>query len=163
MIITDINGSQRECVETRIDPQYPGFVTVVYASKNRPGDKHVEWYPMEEFMKLNPEVVTVLGGMPNTPKDDLGVVTHAGEMYMEDTKKDWQTNIYVGFYVWISRGEGEAQVRLIKSNSKNTLTIDRVWDKVPNTTSQYVISHNIHDVKILGNELPTINLQKTNQ
>lgn len=154
MKIIDINNQTRECEEILIDPQWPGFVTAKFISKNDPKRQHSEWYPIKEFVEKNPKVSKILGNISIPPKEDLGVVTHSGEFYLEDINKDWQNNIYTSFYVWISRGTGEGQVRLIKSNSKNTLTIDQAWDTLPDTKSQYVVSSNIHDVKILGNTLP---------
>jgi hypothetical protein len=152
--IIDINDQPRECKEILIDPQWPGFITAKFISKNNPDRHHLEWYPINEFVEKNPQLSKVLGNISLPPKEDLGVVTHSGEFYLEDTNKEWQNNIYVGFYVWISRGTGEGQVRLIKSNTKNNLTIDRSWDILPDTKSQYVVSFNIHDAKILGNNLP---------
>ena len=154
MWIVDINGQNRECERILVDPQWPGFITVNFVSKNNPERKHIEWYPVKEFLEKNPDITKKIGNIPTPAKDDLGVVTHCGETYLEDTTKNWKSNIYTGFFVWISRGTGEAQVRLIKSNTKNTLNIDRAWDTLPNEKSQYVVSYNIHDVKILGNTLP---------
>lgn len=154
MRIIDINDQERDCDEVLIDPLWPGFVTAKFVSKNNPQRNHVEWYPIKEFLEKNPSFEKGLGDIAIPPKDDLGTVSHSGELYLEDVNKNWQNNLYVGFYVWISRGVGESQVRLIKSNSKNTLTIDRAWDTLPQEKSQYVISYNIHDVKILGNTLP---------
>jgi hypothetical protein len=154
MKIIDINGQKRECHEASIDPRWPGFITVEFISQNRQGKKHLEWYPLKDFLEMNPKIAKVLGDIPPAPQDDLGVVSHSGEFYLEDTNKNWQNNIYVGFHLWISRGTGEGQVRLIKSNTKNTVTIDRAWELLPDNKSQYVISYNIHDVKILGNCLP---------
>jgi hypothetical protein len=154
MLIIDINDQERDCEEIFADPQWPGFITAKYVSKNQNHREHLEWYPVKEFLEKNQELTKILDNIPIPPKDDLGDVTHSGEFYLEDITKDWQNNIYVGFYVWISRGTGESQVRLIKSNTKNTLTIDPSWDILPNKKSQYVISNNIHDVKILGNTLP---------
>ena len=139
MLIVDVNDQPRECEEIKIDPQWPGFVTVKYVSKNRNNKERYEWYPLKEFLEKNPEIAKSLGNIAAPPKDDLGIVSHCGEFYLEDSSKNWQSNIYVGYYVWISRGIGESQVRLIKSNTKNNLTIDRAWEIVPDDKSQYVI------------------------
>ena len=154
MKIIDINNSERECEQVLIDPKYPGFVTVEFKSKSNPARTHFEWYPIDDFNLKNPELSNILGNPNPPPKSDLGVVTHSGESYLEDTTKDWQNNIFVGFMVWISRGTGEGQVRLIKSNTKNNLTIDQAWETLPDQKSQYLVSHDIHDVKILNNQLP---------
>lgn len=154
MKIIDINGDERDCDEVKLDKQYPGFITVKYTSPRRPEHQYVEWYPIEEFNKNNPELSTVLGNPTPPPKGDLGVVSHSGEFYIEDITKDWTDNIFVGFMLWISRGTGEGQVKTIKSNTKNTLTVDSAFDPLPDQKSQYLISYDIHDVKILGNNLP---------
>jgi len=153
MQVIDINGNHRECEQIFIDPKYPGFVTVEFKSKRRP-ESHFEWYSIDDFNKKNPDLSKKIGSPTPPPKSDLGVVTHSGEFYLEDVSKDWQDNIFVGFMVWISRGTGEGQVRTIKSNTKNTLTIDSSWNPMPDQKSQYLISYDIHDVKILGNQLP---------
>lgn len=154
MNVIDLNGQIRDCQKCYLDPTYPGFVTVLFVSKIRANHKHTEWYPLADFQRLNPEIYKSLGSPSQPPSDELGVVSHAGEFYLEDTSKNWGTNIFVGYMVWISRGPGEGQVRLVKSNSKNSLTIDMPWETVPNTKSQYLISLDIHDVKILDNQLP---------
>ena len=129
-------------------------MTLKFTSRNR-GRQYLEWCPIDEFNKNNPELSAVLGSPTPPPKSDLGVATHGGEFYLEDTTKNWEDNLYVGYMVWIARGMGEGQIRLIKSNSKNNLTIDKAWQIIPNETSQYVVSRDIHDVKILDNRLPT--------
>lgn len=154
MLVIDLNGQSRDCDEVSIDNNFPGFVTLKFTSKTRPNSQHTEWYPIDEFNNNNPELSSVLGNPVPPPKSDLGTVTHSGEFYLEDTAKNWQDNIFTGFLVWIARGTGEGQVRLIKGNSKNNLTIDQAWTILPDIKSQYVISHDIHDVKILENQLP---------
>ncbi len=154
MQLVDLNLKTREYLSIILDPHYPGYVSVTYPSKRPNTPSRTEWYPLADFQKNNPTLVSQLGPLPNIPQSDLGQVTHAGEFYLEDTAKDWVNNIYVGFMVWISRGTGEGQVKNIKSNNKNTLTIDTAWTTTPDTKSQYVISKDIHDVKILGNTLP---------
>ena len=39
-------------------------------------------------------------------------------------------------------------------NTKNTITVDKPWDSPrPNKTSQYVLSHNVQEVKPMGNTM----------
>lgn len=61
---------------------------------------------------------------------------------------------------WISRGKGEGQIRTILKNNHNTLIINKEWEIIPDITSQYVISHNVHNPKILGNTLPQYEIPK---
>ncbi len=154
MRVVDLNGHIRDCDEVSLDQKYPGFISVKFTSKTNPERQHLEWYPIDEFNKNNPELSQILGNPTPPPRSDLGVVSHSGEYYLEDVSKNWVDNIYVGYMLWISRGTGEGQVRLIKSNSKNNLTIDQPWQILPDQKSQYVISLDIHDVKILDNQLP---------
>jgi len=154
MKLIDINDRQREAEEVTLDPRYPGFVTVKYKTNRAPDTFYVEWYPIGDFSDKNPELAKLLGNPAPPPKSDLGICTHSGEFYLEDTSKSWRDNIFTSYMVWISRGTGEGQVRLVKSNSKNNLTIDQPWTILPDTTSQYVVSLDIHDVKILDNKLP---------
>lgn len=157
MKIIDLNGFERDCDEVKLDQAFPGFITVKYTSTRPPHNQYTEWYPIDEFNKNNPELSKILGNPVPPPKSELGVVSHSGEFYLEDTSKNWDNNIFVGYMVWISRGTGEGQVKLIKSNTKNNLTIDTAWDVLPDIKSQYVISRDIHDVKIMGNNLPEYN------
>lgn len=154
MLVIDLNGQSRDCDEASIDQNFPGFVSLKFTSKTHPDTQYTQWYPIDEFNKNNPELSKILGNPIPPPQSDLGVVSHAGEFYLEDTSKNWSDNIFVSYLVWISRGPGEGQVRLIKSNNKNNLTVDQAWQILPDTKSQYVISRDIHDVKILENQLP---------
>jgi len=60
----------------------------------------------------------------------------------DDTLTDsdaFSTNSYDGFTVWIYSGTGSGQARLIESNDKDTLTVDRDWETNPDDTSKYRI------------------------
>lgn len=151
MKIIDINGNERECIKVYPDKDYPGYMRVEFKTKVR---SHHEWYPIEEFIKNNPTLKKITVDAPRVAEETLGVVSSSSKNELTDKKQNWELNIYVGFPVWISRGLGEGQVRIITSNTSNTLVIDKPWDILPNKTSQYVISHNIHDPQVRGNTLP---------
>lgn len=162
MQIIDINGKARECVRAHLDPHWPGFVTVDYESKNRPGYKHTEWYPIPDFLAHNPNLSHLVKGVDITPAKDLaGIVTKCTSLTLTDKTQSWEINDYAGFYVWISRGASEGQVRTVLSCTKNTLTIDKSWDKpYPNSTSQYVLSRQLGQItESRGNTLPTAQMQ----
>ncbi len=162
MKIIDINGKERDCVRAHLDPHWPGFVTIDYESKNRPGYKHTEWYPIPDFLSRNPNLAHLIQGVDITPaKDIASTVTTSTSTSLKDLSQNWEVNDYAGFYVWISRGAGEGQVRTILSCTKNTLKIDKPWDKpFPNTTSQYVLSRELGDITASrGNTLPTVEMQ----
>ena len=157
MQIIDINGNARECTSAVPDSDFPGYMKVIYVSKNRKGYTHSEWYPITDFVKNNPKLSELSLGAKSLAKEDLGAVTRATENTLTDLIKDWPKDIYIGTPVWISRGKGEGQQRVVVSNEKNKLTIDKNWDAIPDSTSQYVISFNVNkDIKAVGNTLPGI-------
>jgi len=154
MKIIDINGESRECVEITPDQSFPGYIKVKYISKYRPGHKYSEWYKREDFIKNNPHLTRLVKGTLKPWKEDLGVVSLASNQTLTDKTKKWKANVFAGYPLWISRGQGEGQIRKIIINSNNTLIIDKPWKVTPNKTSQYVISHNVHDPQVMGNTLP---------
>lgn len=149
MQIVDINGTERTCLKAFPDPAYPGYMRIEFKS-------HHEWFTIKEFLSFNPTLKSLTAGAPNPPQDDLGVVTSGGKDFLKDVKKDWKENCYIDFTVWISRGLGEGQTRRVVSNTRNTVYTNTPWSVKPNKTSQYLISHDIHDVKALGNVLPQV-------
>lgn len=156
MKIVDINGEERECVSVSPDPKFAGYMKVEFVSKNRVGYTHSEWYPVADFIKNNPTLKDLTSKAKKVINDDLGVVTSAKKNSLTDKSKKWKDNDYVGFPLWISRGKGEGQTRTVVNNTKNTLTIDKPWKEVPDGTSQYVLSHNVHDPQVRGNTLPAV-------
>lgn len=155
MNIIDINGNKRECAEAYPDKDYPGYMRVEFKTGVR---SHHEWYPIDEFIKNNPNLKKMTIDAPRVIEETLGIVSSSNKNELTDKKQKWELNIYVGFPVWISRGLGEGQVRTITTNTSNTLVIDKPWKISPNKTSQYVISHNIHDPQIRGNTLPEMDI-----
>lgn len=142
MQITDINGKLRDCVRAHLDPHWPGFITVDYESNNRPGYKHTEWYPIPEFLASNPSLAHLTKGVDVSPAKDLvGIVTSCTHSTLKDITQKWAVNQYAGFSVWISRGQATGQIRTVLSCTKNTLKLDKAWDKpLPNSSSQYVLT-----------------------
>lgn len=154
MQIIDVNGNQRECVEAYPDKDYPGYMRIEFKNAVR---SHHEWYPIEDFIKNNPNLSHLASHAPQVTEEVVGVVTGATDKELTDGKQKWNMDVYKGFPVWISRGFGEGQVRTVISNNQNTLIINSPWKQIPNKTSQYVISHNIHEPQVLGNTLPQSN------
>ncbi len=66
-----------------------------------------------------------------------GTASSATTTTLVDTSKNWPTNYYAGWYVRIKSGTGAAQMRLIASNTNNTLTVLGAWTVTPNATSVY--------------------------
>lgn len=154
--VTDINGSTRECLAITHDMSYPGFVKVEFSSNRKSPPTYFEWYPVEDFIAKNPTLSHVVKKAKQPANDDLGVVTRATKKSITDKTKKWKTDAYKGFPLWISRGKGEGQVRNVVTNSHNSLTIDKAFDVQPDKTSQYVLSFNIHEVKVMDNALPAV-------
>lgn len=151
MKIIDINGEERNCVKTYPDPDYAGYMKVEYKNAVR---SHHEWYPIEDFLKNNPDLSKLIKNAPPIIGEVVGVVTKSTKIGLTDRNQKWDENIYKGFPVWISRGNGEGQTRGIVSNTKNSIIVDRPWDAQPDKSSQFVISKNIHTPKAFGNTLP---------
>jgi hypothetical protein len=153
MKIIDINGKERECFKVFPDSKFAGFMKIEYTSKTRKGYAHSEWYPIKDFIKNNPTLKNLTTGAPKVAEDTLGRVSKADKTILTDKSQNWKENCYLGFPVWISRGKGEGQTRTIVSNTHNTITINKKWEIIPDKSSQYVISHNVHDPQIIGNTL----------
>jgi hypothetical protein len=147
MKIVDINGMEREVKEVFPDPDYPGFVKIVFK-------RHHEWYSIAEFLQYNPGLSDITKKAPKVPDDVVGVVTSATKNSLRDASQNWAENAYMGYWCWVSRGKGEGQKRTVIKNSHNKVTLDKPWDKIPDKTSQYVLSQNVQDVKAFGNTLP---------
>lgn len=164
MKIIDINNQERECEDAYLDPKWPGYVTVKFISKHRKGHSHTEWYPIDKFVANNPKLEYIVKNknIPTSPIEEIaGVVTGADSDSLRDSTANWTKNAYSGFYVWISRGKAEGQVRTILSNTAKSIKIDKPWDKPrPNKTSQYAIVSNIGDVKAQGNSLAIEDIKK---
>ena len=159
MQIIDINGEKRECVEIAPDKDYPGFLKIKYVSRYRQNHMYYEWYQKEDFVKNNPKLMQFAQNVDSW-QEDLGVVSKGDKKTLRDNKKNWQKNIFAGYPVWIARGKGEGQLRNILKNTHNTLYIDKEWNVIPDKTSQYVISHNIHNPQAMGNTLPQYDIPK---
>lgn len=152
MKIVDINGITRECQEVVADPDFPGFIKAILPSHRNPDKPRIEWYPISDFLTLNPDLKKTIAAPP--PPDTMGVVTKSNKDNLKDDTQNWTVNTYKGFTLWISRGTGEGQTRIVTKNSHNTMYVDKPWDTKPDKTSQFVVSHNIHDPSPQGNIIP---------
>lgn len=154
MKIIDINGSERDCVSAELDKNFPGNIKATFKSKTRNGFVHDEWYPVADFLNKNPSFAKKIGKAIKQTKEDLGVVSTALKTGLTDKKKKWEKDVFIGLTLWISRGKGEGQTRNITANNQNSIAIDKPWSVVPDKTSQYVISRNVHNPKVFNNTLP---------
>ena len=157
MKIIDINNNERECDRVFLDPSWPGYVTVIIPSRVDPEKKRTEWIPMLNFKNNNPDYENKIENFKGTvplPPQISGVVSSSKPDSISDSTQKWATNIYAGFYCWISRGSGEGQVRVILNNTKTKLVVDKNWDKKPDKTSQYTIVYSKPSVSVMNNTLP---------
>lgn len=153
MEIIDINGNKRECHSVATDKDYPGYVKITFKNDRR---EYYEWYTIEEFKLKNPNHPLPTGKLNKPAYEDLGRVSSSTEFTLTDKIKSWPENVFKDLPLWISRGKGESQVRTVKSNGKNTMVIDKAWVILPDKTSQYVVSPNIHSPHIFGNKFPDV-------
>lgn len=161
MKIIDVNKIERECENVELDDTFPGYVRVDFVSKVRKGYKHSEWIPLSEFLANNPKLKNKLRGIAPTQNEDLGIVSKSGDDFLTDISKAWKSDAFVGVPVWISRGAGEGQKRIVIKNTKDTIFVDKPWDNKPNKSSQYVLSFNVKkNIKAMGNTLPGIEEKK---
>lgn len=160
MKIIDINGNNRECVTVRPDVNWPGYMKAVIVSGR---GTHTEWYPVDEFFKMNPKLKDLIKETPKKKEEDLGIVTESKHNSLTDKKKNWKNNVFTGTPVWISRGKGEGQTRTVTSNTKSTIIVDKDWEILPDTSSQYVVSENVHNPHIFGNTLPQSDMTRINK
>lgn len=160
MQIVDLNGEKRDCVEIAPDPTYPGYIKVKYVSRFRANHQYYEWYPANEFIKKNKKLAHFAKNADLSWHEDVGVVSKATKNTLTDKTKNWKNNVFAGYPVWISRGQGEGQLRNILKNTHNTITIDKEWNIIPDKTSQFVISYNIHNPQAMGNTLPQYEVPK---
>ncbi len=157
MKITDINNNLRDCNRAFLDPNWPGYVSVNYPSKSAPEKTRTDWIPIQTFIDKNPnyqDLIENYSDQKPLPPQITGITTSAQENSLSDTTQNWQKNIYAGFFVWISRGLGEGQVKCILANTKNKLLLDSVWEIKPNKTSQYTIVYLKPSVSVMNNTLP---------
>lgn len=157
MQIIDINGNKRECESVTPDPDFPGYLKVAFKNERR---SYFEWYSINEFATKNPELASTIIKTPPPQAEDLGRVSKSTNTTLTDITKSWKKDIFAGLPVWISRGTGEGQVRTVKSNTKNKVFVDKNWDTLPDKTSQYLISPNVHNPHALGNTLPELTTKK---
>lgn len=65
----------------------------------------------------------------------------------------WNPNYFTMNSVVIIDGKGKGQYRFITSNNADTITVDKLWDVVPDTTSVFLVEKIARDVIIVGNKI----------
>jgi len=72
---------------------------------------------------------------------DSGMATGGTTTTLEDTSKNWATDIFAGGKIFIYSGTGIGEIHNIGSNTATTITLAgaETWSVAPDTTSKYVI------------------------
>ena len=73
---------------------------------------------------------------------DYGTASSATSTTLTESTKKWATDVWKGAIVSIVRGTGSGQVRVISSNTSDTITVP-AFTTTPDTTSEYKIVTNI--------------------
>lgn len=73
------------------------------------------------------------------PSIYVGTVSSATSTTLTDTGSNWETNQWANYLVDITGGTGVGQVRIISSNTSDTLTVNEAWTTIPDSTSTYAI------------------------
>lgn len=84
-----------------------------------------------------------------------GQATSGSGTTLTTTGKTWATNQWANFQVRLTGGTGAGQVRLITSNTGDTLTVP-TWSISPDATTTYVIEGSEDFLYLLGNNAVTM-------
>lgn len=86
----------------------------------------------------------------------VGTATAGAASTLVNGAKEWAVNMFANFQVRITAGTGVGQIRVIASNTANTLTASTPWTVVPDATSAYVLEGNIDCFYLFGNNAVTL-------
>lgn len=98
--------------------------------------------PITNKKRNDGETILTEGGGPNRT-ESLGSVTGSTELTLEDSKNIIKLPAHVSgaipenFGVAIVGGRGAGQTRRVIGYSGGVMTVDRVWDVIPDATSRY--------------------------
>lgn len=70
---------------------------------------------------------------------DSGTASAGGITTLTDSGKSWTVNGYTNKVVKLTGGTGSGQVRNIVSNTATELTVDKVWEDIPDNTTTYSV------------------------
>ncbi len=129
-----------------------GFSTGDSAAVNEPAtgityqvnylsDKTVAEYAPKIFSNMN-SIIAYYGAMQATTVLSSGNISGSGSKTLSVSGTPWTVNAFVGNYVKITAGPGFGQVRVIVSNTANTLTLSQDWNdfNAPTSASTYVVT-----------------------
>ena len=70
----------------------------------------------------------------------VGFATGGSVNTLVDKRQDWKPGLHYNATVLIISGRGFGQYRRVIGNTKDTLTLERPWNIVPDSTTEYVVS-----------------------
>jgi hypothetical protein len=125
-------GQFAEVGEPEVDTEYTAYYT---------SDKLASEYKPGLFTDVN-DIVTTYGSKQAQTIIATGTASTAASRTLTDATKAWVVNDLVGCYVKILSGTGKGQVRVIISNTANTVTTSQAWTTLmtPDSTSTYKIT-----------------------
>ncbi len=71
--------------------------------------------------------------------EDYGWASDGGDDTLKIPSSLWTSGDWEGAYILIASGKGAGQIREIKSNTSNEITVTQDWTTNPNDTSEYII------------------------
>jgi hypothetical protein len=74
-----------------------------------------------------------------TDKSSNGTITNVSSGVIEDSRQNWGTNTWSGYFIQITNTTGSVQVRKIISNTSKTITVSPSFSEIPNINSNFVI------------------------
>ena len=106
------------------------------------GNRFVSDAPITNYARNDGEAILTEGGGPNRT-ENLGTVSSASANTLYDpalqlnTQPFWFPSMPENYGVAIVEGKGKGQTRYVRGFSKGTITIDRDWHVMPDSSSRY--------------------------
>lgn len=70
-----------------------------------------------------------------------GTASSATNNTLTTSGAGWDADVYIDEYLWIYKGTGSGQSRLITDNTTEMITVDSDWSTNPDNTSKYRVIH----------------------
>lgn len=102
--------------------------------------KSENWYGDEEHRCIF---------VANDQEEETGTVTSAAAATLTDTAQSWVVDEHMGRFVYVYSGIGAGQVRLIESNTADTLTVSPDWGTTPEADDLFVIFNLYFDANLI--------------
>jgi len=121
---------------------------------NKFTERAITKYDPNIWEALNGETIADSKSDPADLKN-VNNVESATSNTLTDTTKTWATDEWKGYYIFIKKGEGKGQLRIISSNTSTILTLASTWTITPDNTSKYqiFIGHNTVGEEVVRSQL----------